>query len=897
MTTRPTNFPAMRADRGFSMIDVLVAIVVLATGLLALAALQGALTRNGADSRARSQVAAYTESVIDRMRFAGYDAVVPGTITNNQSITPATTCTAGATALTLVNRLKSDAKCAQTAAGVSNLTTLITGSQYWGSGGTFTTAVPTNTAGVPNYKQINVTTTWTDATGQARTLSFDTTVSGVTVSPTDGSLDQKTFGLTTGGSPVVREANPGNTAGVIPIAVSSTQNAAATNPAPVVTNTGTTFSTLTYNATASSLGGNIISQRIDTKVIRCSCKFGGPVSADTLLTTILTQPYQPTYWDGTQYVTATKTSSGTSTTGIDTAATQDSDCDICCRDRNDVAGNTVLFDNNSNPQNFSKYQYVTTAGVTALAVVTTGTFVQACRMIRVGGTYATATDIRDYFFGILDTESCSTAGTANSPTGCTSSNDESSAVPSATAETGYQNFVKDYMFNSYTSLKAGTGPYVVSTDPLDTDAAATLYNTTYSLNTPTSIILAKTNDTRYLHARGLFIDHLESKAVTALKNAIASCSSQTDEPTVNNCALPVLPFTTVNLTELAFWSASAASVIATPSNAAVGGIGSSPARGYASSASSTTNGTVYSIATVNQLNSGLTGITSQSAVSFYDSTYNLLDHKQFVVGTGSSGGGGGGPGSVYFDVVLSGLSWMNIQANVSLDPSVAWSATPAQLGGTGVASTNTVSLQTGSSPSFVVTYAGGSATVVTPTGCTKKCGTATTYTPNVATPTSPVAAPVGVTVTVQGFNTCAGKKFASDGVTVVSCPTATGAGTETVTCSAISGGVTASHPSTTATQCTSYTVDTANIKIGSTTAPGSSSLLSGTTVKGQLEGAVITIPNAPGITSTTNTTAGADLITIPFINPVTTVVAGTCVCTSKTCASNKQTYTVGTCAK
>ncbi len=290
----------------------------------------------------------------------------------------------------------------------------------------------------------------------------------------------------------------------------------------------------------------------------------------------------PTYWDGTQYVSPDQTpSAGSSTTGIDPSATQDSDCDVCCRDRNDTAGNTVLFDNNSSPQDFSKYQYVTTAGVTTLTKVTTGTFVQACRMIRVGGTYATATDIRNYFFGILDTESCSTAGTANSPTGCTSSTAESSAVPSATAEAGYQNFVKDYMFNSYTSLKAGTGPYVVSTDPLDTDAAATLYDTTYSLNTPASITLATTNDTRYLHARGLFIDHLETKAVTALTNAIASCSA-TDEVTTNNCALSVLPFTTVNMTELAYWSASAASVIATPSNAAVGGIGSSPARGYSS---------------------------------------------------------------------------------------------------------------------------------------------------------------------------------------------------------------------------------------------------------------------------------------------------------------------------
>ena len=74
---------------GFSMIDVLVSIVVLATALLALAALQGALTRNNADSRARSQVAAYSEGLLDQLRSGGWDAIAAATIT------PIATCLTG----------------------------------------------------------------------------------------------------------------------------------------------------------------------------------------------------------------------------------------------------------------------------------------------------------------------------------------------------------------------------------------------------------------------------------------------------------------------------------------------------------------------------------------------------------------------------------------------------------------------------------------------------------------------------------------------------------------------------------------------------------------------------------------------------------------------------------
>jgi hypothetical protein len=40
--------------------------------------------------------------------------------------------------------------------------------------------------------------------------------------------------------------------------------------------------------------------------------------------------------------------------------------------------------------------------------------------------------------------------------------------------------------------------------------------------------------------------------------------------------------------------------------------------------------------------------------------------------------------------------------------------------------------------------------------------------------------------------------------------------------------------------------------------------MSGTVDAGQSEGASIILPNSPGISSTTNTTAGANVLTIPF---------------------------------
>ena len=44
--------------RGFSLIEVLIAILVLSTGMLALAALQSSITRNSVSAKARSQAVA-----------------------------------------------------------------------------------------------------------------------------------------------------------------------------------------------------------------------------------------------------------------------------------------------------------------------------------------------------------------------------------------------------------------------------------------------------------------------------------------------------------------------------------------------------------------------------------------------------------------------------------------------------------------------------------------------------------------------------------------------------------------------------------------------------------------------------------------------------------------------
>jgi len=70
---------------GFSLLEVMIAVVILATGLLALAALQGSLTRSSADAKVRGRVVAMLSARMDDLRSVGYGSLVdsgPTTITS-----------------------------------------------------------------------------------------------------------------------------------------------------------------------------------------------------------------------------------------------------------------------------------------------------------------------------------------------------------------------------------------------------------------------------------------------------------------------------------------------------------------------------------------------------------------------------------------------------------------------------------------------------------------------------------------------------------------------------------------------------------------------------------------------------------------------------------------------
>lgn len=632
----------IRGSRGFSLIEVMIAVVVLSTGLLALAALQANLVRNAADTKARSRVAALVSSHLDGMRAGGYDGAVS---------MAALGCTGG-----------NDVCQAQTEGAVGNLTIAHQVNEVLLPG--------SDTA---RYKTVRMVAQWTDAGGQGRSLAMDTVLSPTALDASATLVDKDLSG-DSAKQPIVRTTNPA-TPGMIPIAVSATDSTAATNPRPELLTqgnnssvTGTKFDVLTY--TNETSGNAQIQRRVETTVIGCTCQYG---AGGTSLPVIYQTAQWPAVWTGERYEIYKPDSSTLKApgqalkSGPASGVEQSPLCTECCRDhhdtdRSDVAKfdpERVLLQDESVHSHYAR----DSNGVLVLATAANdGVYEESCRMIRVDGLWRTAADMYSRYTGLLAT------GVATGK-----SDPATTGVPDATAadnyggktSSGITGFVKDYLAELMGTASTSVG-------------AAKLYDD-YGLNNPTELTIRRPTktetDERYLHLRGLYVDHLEEKAQDRIKTALLPTNCLGGNKT--ECILPYIPFTTVNLTELSYWKSQVLkgtdyvtdlAILKVETASSLNFSPTQPYRGRTNVLSNANNtDTAYAAATITRSNSGVAVL--QQGIDPDDDILGseLPDRQQFRVsasGTGSD--------TDKFSVRVAGLPQTS-DKNTTNDPSIDWS--------------------------------------------------------------------------------------------------------------------------------------------------------------------------------------------------------------------------------
>jgi type IV pilus modification protein PilV len=504
------------AIRGFSLIEVLIAVAVLSFGLLALASLQTSLMRSSAETKAQSAALSLAKDRIEQLRtfsnMAGYRAL---------------TDVAEASAATF------------SMGGVDySVWQDVTRYAYHRTNNRFQEVADTEALGAEyfnenEFKRVVVRVGWRDATGADRQLVLEDAIGAV--SPENTARVASARGTTGARGPRVLIANPASEAGVIPIAIGDGSETAATNPRPrIAGNTNqslqeTSYDIYTYSALVDSSDA-LAQSRVETYILGCLCDTREAVSTHIA--------YRPSYWDGKRYVPPTRANynplAGPADLGRGGRADSQSPlCTECCRDHQDPQGTTgAKFSPRFSEHKHYKWDLATgrlVADADGLPIpVTSGEYNEACRVIRVDGILRVAADLYDDYFNLLKT-----AGNFNSP------------LPDGDAIGDYQDFVLEYLEEQFV---AGTN-YNTPLSQARADAIAEANN----LNSPT--LNVREGDRRWFHARGLFMDHLEPEAVSAIASAKSDCDPD-DPGALSICVFKTLPFTSINLTEVAGWKPS-----------------------------------------------------------------------------------------------------------------------------------------------------------------------------------------------------------------------------------------------------------------------------------------------------------------------------------------------------
>lgn len=656
---------SIRRQSGFTLIDAMIAVVVLATGILALTFLQVTMLRTAADARERSVGMSLAQNVLEERRsWAGQLQ------TNYQSLD-----SQGAFVGAECDYSSGSSMTVPGSTGLpSEYRYCVEVNRFVATGGTFS-EVPVSGTGAPAYagmnpefKQVIVHVGWQRQDGSWSDMHLGDALSGIPLINSTELTNRALGGMAVQPSAIVRYELTDLTSNTnfIPIAVGdgSGNQVAATNPTPKVIGGGvaeTSFQVFTYSA-ANGLAN--VQKQIDTRVIGCQCTSKNAetlASVETTTTdeTFLTRPLRASFWNGSRYTDPKFADYRSSDLiGQPQAAAvsgQSPFCDVCCRDHHDprsVSYQGTLPGEEDDIPKFDPYRpahthYQDPSGdAEANRVTASGqNYSEVCRVVRVDGIYRVTQDpLLDHFAYIPtdnNTVSFSTSGAA----------------------LGYQNFVQSYIKDRILPLIG----YRWDNNRVQVKELEDANGLNSQAANPIDIFQ---DDRRYLQNRSILLDVLGYHAKTKIQECIDLTG--TDAPSDLACALRHTSFASVNLTELSRWSVMRhAGVENDPirvqgKNFSVTSPTGAPVAGQVRDASGAVQDTIAdALASINR---SIATLADRLPVFFQDATSTLwpADDKQpfrYVGGTRPS---------LKITINVQNLSYFNAKSGDSDAPYIGW---------------------------------------------------------------------------------------------------------------------------------------------------------------------------------------------------------------------------------
>ncbi len=501
----------IRQTKGFTAIELLIALVIVMGGIAASMTLQGLFMQTASDAKNRTQAISLAQQKINDLK-SFTEITKPFEADGETEID----WSADPEQVMAYEYIANNAG-GIIASGVQNLASNTTYTMTWSSQDNWYTGVDAGSAStiedpgsgqMADFKNITVTVVWNDQADEVQIVNLDSYIS---ITPSNGTA--KVIGDNGGeagganGPEVIH--NPGLAPEVLPIFCTAGGDCVETSrPLPELVQTGqrkntiVTFEAVTYD----DEGGNVAISQEESLTLSCNCTFDDSGSGNTPAHRL---------WDETNsksYNKKGKSITKPSALQVDNDGEAEGFCTSCCRDHHDGGGDDQKIFYNSAGSSGDDHKHYDSAG----DEVETGAYIESCRFKRIDGVWRVFQDWNLKTLTILPRDSL--AGDA--------------------LQTAYIDYVTDCVQKE--AIAVGAGVALSKPNPSD-------------LRTPVELAIGSS---RQLQSRGVYLDNVYSED----ENNEGSISSNYITYITNNIGnsdyLNQIPFTELNLTLLSEWTSS-----------------------------------------------------------------------------------------------------------------------------------------------------------------------------------------------------------------------------------------------------------------------------------------------------------------------------------------------------